>query len=152
MVNPQTCFLLLLSSRNMVHSCREIVCLLLGCLLRFSKCPTLCDPTDCSPRGSSVHGILQAGILEWVAVFFSRGSSQPRDWTCISCIAGKFFTDWAHTYTHSTDKMLLVSKGEKDLGRNTPQRKHGLSQKARDQDLSFILREMGSHWQVWRVY
>ena len=65
---------------------------------------------------------------------------------------GQDWTDWAPTYTHSRDKMLLVPKGEKDLGRNTPQRKHGLSQEARDQDLSFILREMGSHWQVWRVY
>ena len=42
-------------------------------------CPTLCDPVDCSPPGSSVHGILQARILEWVAISFSRGSSQPRD-------------------------------------------------------------------------
>ena len=45
--------------------------------------------------GSSVHGILQARILEWVAVPFSRGSSQPRDWTQGSCTAGKFFTNWA---------------------------------------------------------
>ena len=49
----------------------------------------------CSPQGSFVHGILQARILEWVAIPFSRGSSQPRDWThisCVSCIAGGFFT------------------------------------------------------------
>ena len=45
-----------------------------------------------SPPGSSVHGILQARILEWVAISFSRGSSQPRDQTCVSCIAGRFFT------------------------------------------------------------
>ena len=45
------------------------------------SCPTLCDPMDCSPPGSSVYGILQARILEWVAVPSSRGSSQPRDWT-----------------------------------------------------------------------
>ena len=50
------------------------------------------DPTDCSPPGSSIHGILQARILEWVAIPFSRGSSRPRNWTCISCIAGRFFT------------------------------------------------------------
>ena len=49
--------------------------------------PTLCDPTDGSPPGSSVHGILQARILEWVAIFYSRGSSQPRDQTHVSCIA-----------------------------------------------------------------
>ena len=41
-------------------------------------CPTLCDPLDCSPSGSSVHGILQARILEWVAILFSKVSSQPR--------------------------------------------------------------------------
>ena len=45
----------------------------------FQSCPTLCDPMDCSPPGSSVHGILQARILEWVAISSSRGSSQPRD-------------------------------------------------------------------------
>ena len=45
----------------------------------LQSCPTLCDPIDCSLRGSSVHGILQARILEWVAMPFSRGSCQPRD-------------------------------------------------------------------------
>ena len=55
------------------------------------SCPTLCDPTDCSLPGSSVHGILQARTLEWVAITFSRGSSQPRDQTQASCIAGRFF-------------------------------------------------------------
>ena len=45
------------------------------------SCPTLCDPMDCNRPGSSVHGILQARILEWVAISFSRGSSQPRDQT-----------------------------------------------------------------------
>ena len=52
-----------------------------------------CDPMDCSPSGSSVHGILQARILEWVAISFSRVSSQPRNRTQVSCIAGRFFTD-----------------------------------------------------------
>ena len=51
--------------------------------------------TLCSPSGSSVHGILQARILEWVAVPLSRGSFWPRDWTLVSCIAGRFFTSWA---------------------------------------------------------
>ena len=54
--------------------------------------PTLCDPTDRSPPGSSVHWILQARILEWVAIPFSRGSSQLRNETQMSCIAGRFFT------------------------------------------------------------
>ena len=48
-------------------------------VLVAQPCPTLCDPRDCSPPGSSVHGILQARILEWVAIPFSRGPSQPRD-------------------------------------------------------------------------
>ena len=61
-------------------------------MLVAQSCPTLCDPMDCSLPGSSVHGILQARILEWVAIPFSRGSSWPRDWTQVSCIAGRFFT------------------------------------------------------------
>ena len=50
---------------------------------------------DCNPPGSSVHVILQARILEWVAISFSRGSSQPRDQTQVTHIAGRLFTDWA---------------------------------------------------------
>ena len=53
----------------------------------FTKpCLALCDPTNRSPPGSSIHGILQARVLEWVAISFSRGSSQPRDQTRISCV------------------------------------------------------------------
>ena len=52
-----------------------------------------CDPMDCSLSGSSVHGILQARILEWVAISFSRGSSQPRVRTGFFCIADRFFTN-----------------------------------------------------------
>ena len=55
------------------------------------SCPTLCDPMDYSPPGSSVHGILQARVLEWVAISFSRGSSGPRDQTQVSHIAGRGF-------------------------------------------------------------
>ena len=50
-----------------------------------------CDPMDCSPPGSSVHEISQARILEWVTISFSWGSPPPRNWTCVSCIAGGFF-------------------------------------------------------------
>ena len=54
-------------------------------------CLTLCDPMDCSPPGSSIHGIFQAKILQWVAILYFRGCSQPRiNWAC--CIAGRFFT------------------------------------------------------------
>ena len=54
-----------------------------------------CNSMDCSPPGSSVHGIFQARILEWVAISFSRRSSPPKDWTQFSCFAGWFFTLWA---------------------------------------------------------
>ena len=56
------------------------------------SCPTLCDPMDCSLPGPSVHEILQTRILEWVAIPFSRGSSQPRDRIQVSHITGRFFT------------------------------------------------------------
>ena len=56
------------------------------------SCPTLFDPMDYSPLGSSVHGISQAGIMEWVAILFSRGSFRPRDQTWVSYISGRFFT------------------------------------------------------------
>ena len=61
-------------------------------MLVTQSCPTLCDPVDCSLPGSSVHGIFQARVLEWVAIPFPRGSSQPRDRTLVSCITGRFFT------------------------------------------------------------
>ena len=56
------------------------------------SCLTLCDPMDSSLPGSTVHGIFQARILEWAAISFSRGSSQPRDQTWVSCIADRHFT------------------------------------------------------------
>ena len=64
-------------------------------------CPTLCDPMD-----YTVHGLLQARILEWVAFPFSRGSSKPRDWTDVSHFAGRFFTIWA-----TREALLCLSQG-----------------------------------------
>ena len=62
----------------------------------LQSCPTICNTMNCSPPGSPVHGILQARILEWIAMSSSRGSSWPRDQTLISCfyIVGGFFTHW----------------------------------------------------------
>ena len=73
-------------------------------------CLTLCDPMDCSLSGSSVHGILQARILEWVAVPFSRVSSQPRNWTQFSHIRGRFFTIWATREALSSQKGAWISR------------------------------------------
>ena len=67
-----------------------------------SLCQTLCDPMDCSLPGSSLHGILQARVLEWVAISFSTGSSQPRVQTQVSCIPGRRFNLWA------TRRSLLI--------------------------------------------
>ena len=64
------------------------------CCLVAQSCPTLCDPMNYSPPGSSALGIFQESILEWVAIPFSRGSSQTMDRTQVSCIAGRFFTIW----------------------------------------------------------
>ena len=75
-------------------------------------CPTLCDPMDYNPQGSSVHGISQARILEWVAISSSRGSSWPRDQARVSCIAGKFFTNWA------TGKSLVLQTSVIDNSKN----------------------------------
>ena len=72
------------------------------------SCPTLCDPVDCSPSGSSIHGILQARILEWVAISFSRGSSQPRDRTRVSRIAGRHFNLWATREAHYRSANLIL--------------------------------------------
>ena len=77
------------------------------CAQSFQSCRTLCNPVDCSPPGSSVHGILQARILEGVAISFSRRSSHPMGQTCIShisCIAGRFFTNWV---TVPSQKQIL---------------------------------------------
>ena len=61
------------------------------CVLVSQSCSTLCDLMDYSPPSSSVHGIFQARTLEWVAISFSKGSSQPRNRTQVSCTAGRFF-------------------------------------------------------------
>ena len=67
-----------------------------GCIIVENEvtqsCPTLCDLIDCSLPGSSVHGIFQAIVLEWIAISFSRGSSQPRARTRVSCIVDRRFT------------------------------------------------------------
>ena len=75
-------------------------------------CPTLCDSMD-----YTVHGILQVRILEWVAIPFSRGSCQPRDWTWVSCTAGKFFTIWTikEAPTVHVKVKMLVAQGRPAL-------------------------------------
>ena len=78
-------------------------------------CLNICDPMDCSPPGSSVHGILQTRILKWVAMLSSRGSSQPNDQMSLMspALAGRFFTTsttWEATYTHTHIHTLFTSR------------------------------------------
>ena len=82
----------------------SIICLNSKCFLVLvaQSCQTLCNPMDCSPPGSSVHWILQARIVEQVAILFSRGSSWPRDQTQISHTAGRVFTIWANREAHKS--------------------------------------------------
>ena len=71
------------------------------------SCPTLHDAMDYSPLGSSVHESFQPRILEWVAISFSRGSSQPRDWTCISCIGRWVPYHWATREVHNAGHAII---------------------------------------------
>ena len=116
----------------LLYSCRDIVCfysmficvhvhvqLLIHLHLCRNRnrnvaqsCPTLWGPMDCSLPGSSVHGIFQAIVLEWIAVSFSSGSSWPRDRTWVSCIVDRHFIVWAtimaFTNLHSSLMHIMI--------------------------------------------
>ena len=80
----------------------------------LGSCPTLCDHMDCSLPGSSIHSIFQARVLEWIAISFSRGSSQPRYQSQVSRIAGGCFTVWATDLKcseHTSKKWFQAPKG-----------------------------------------
>ena len=87
------------------------------CRLHFTaqSCLTLCNTMDCSPPDCFVHGILQARILEWVAMPSTKGSSQPRDQTQVSCIASRFFTDWAHRKATRESKWFIFKSRDSPL-------------------------------------
>ena len=79
----------------------------------LQSCLTLCNPMDCIPPGSSVHGILQARILDWVAMLSSRVSSQPRHWTylsCVSCICRQILAPPGKPQGH--ESRVLVCEGQ----------------------------------------
>ena len=87
----------------------------------LQSCSTLCGPMDCSPPGSSVHGILQTRILEWVAMPSSKGSSQPRDQTQVSAsLAAWFFTTSATWETHESESHSVVSDSLRPHGLYSP--------------------------------
>ena len=78
-------------------------------MLVTQLCTTLHNPVDCNLTDCSVRGILQSRIPEWVAIFFSRGFSWPRDWTHVAYIAGRFFTVWAIREAHGI--LIFILKG-----------------------------------------
>jgi hypothetical protein len=86
------------------------------------SCPALCNPLDCSPPGSSVHGILQARILEWVAMPSSSGPSQPRDRThisCVSCIGGQIIyhcATWEAIFKEMSHAVSKLERQKREFG------------------------------------
>ena len=98
--DPTLIFIITLSSLNWGSlTVVSIVCMYVCvCVQPLQSCLTLCNAMSCSPPGSSAHGVLQARILEWIAMPSSRGSSQPRDRTHIS-------------YVSYTDRQVLITRG-----------------------------------------
>ena len=90
---------------------------------QLRSCPAVCDPMDCSPPGSSVHGILQARILEWVAISFSWGSSRPRDQILASyiyCIGRRVLYHQCHLGRLQTTKQTIHIPEVSDDSRLAP--------------------------------
>ena len=104
------------------HLCRILLIKSNSSLCPYPKvlvtwlCPILCDLRDCSLPGSSVHGILHARILEWVAIPFSRGSSQIKDRTCVTCITSGFFTIWATREAYIQGRWLYKAMNTRHQG------------------------------------
>ena len=118
---------------------RQHVCM---CVLSHSVLSDSFSPMNCRPLGSSVHGILQASILEWVVIFFSRASSWPRGWTCIFCTADRLFTTaplGKHRW-HGESEWMMVFPGPigvSESGRWSVQCRHFLSLRRDPSSLAF---------------
>ena len=91
---PKTLYICIMYSPNLPHQQKNPLNHSSVAVLVAQSCPTLWDPVTCSLPGSSVRGILQARILEWISIPFSRGYFWPKDWTQVSCTVGRFFTIW----------------------------------------------------------
>ena len=104
----------MLSEKSQTEKDKYRTTLLYVKVLVGQSCPTLCNPMNCSASGSSVHGILQARILEWVAIPFSRGSTWPRERTWVIPFIGRFFTSWA-TSVDSANWLFFLSEPTCDL-------------------------------------
>ena len=91
---PKTLYICIMYSPNLPHQQKNPLNHSSVAVLVAQSCPTLWDPVTCRLPGSSVRGILQARILEWISIPFSRGYFWPKDWTQVSCTVGRFFTIW----------------------------------------------------------
>ena len=109
------------------------------------SCLTLCDPMDTwGLPGSSIHGIFQTRVLEWVAISFSRGSSQPRDWICVSCIGRQILYHWA-TWEASKKLVYLSILSKRD---------HTLQRTAAEEPGDVLVRKCsisGGQWEAFLV-
>ena len=108
------------------------------CLVAKSH-PTLCDPMDCCLLGSSVHGIFQARILEWVAISSARGSFQVRDQTCVSCI-GRWIL-----YCLATREAMIPSNHFQPVSRPSWRPRRGETAKSHPCFILFVLLTHGSY-------
>ena len=88
----------------------QTICCGGGCCLVTELCLTLCNPMDCSPPGSSVHWVSQARILEWVAISFSRGSSQSKSWTHVSSTGRQVLYHWAIREAHYNKASIAIKR------------------------------------------
>ena len=113
--------------------------------------PTPPDPMDCSLPGSSIHGIFQARVLEWVAISFSRGSSQPRNRTGVSCTAGRFLTSWAAREAWAGGYQALKAKNGLTLQECVrPNGKSSRSWSSQVPQASFPVQQVVRFWGGWR--
>ena len=125
-------FSMYLYSHGWIWGVISFVCLyiLVCCCLVAKSCPTLCDPMNCSLPGSSVCGMSQARILAWGVISYSRGSSRPRDRTCISCIGKRILyhcaTLWASNSTPESVPQRTEDRTKQALGPKCWQRQYSL--------------------------
>ena len=103
------------------------VCVCVWAAMLTQLCLTLCDPTYCKPPGSSVRGIFQARIMEWVAILSSRRSSRPRDGTCFSCTGRQILYHWTtrkhsrkytHIFKNNTSIILWAKEIKLEVGKS----------------------------------
>ena len=138
-------------SELMVKYCKQQTITIYDMCVHAPLCLTLCNPVDCSQPGSSVHGIFQARILVWVAISSSRGSSQPRDQSWVSCVGRHILCHWgtwevqSDMYSHT----VCSRRTEQENSIQSGVRKTSLKEEASSQNLRN--ERQGVCWVVLRI-